>query len=183
MIIFIDLDWTLLDTQKYRDLLIRAGAVETVEDNGKKLVIPREKRLEVTNRADFNSFLYGDTIPFLSHWNKKVKLYLITFGDKEIQKIKVERSGLKPYFSEIIYTGEVHKAPFIGAQSGCLQGECAFFLDDNVSELELAARTCPNLHVVRMRRPKGEHSYDPGADTFVSVSNLGEFEVLLRCEI
>jgi len=51
--------------------------------------------------------LFPDTIEILKYLQKKYKLHLITNGFAEVQWIKIERSGLKPFFEHIIVSEEV----------------------------------------------------------------------------
>ena len=51
--------------------------------------------------------LFPDAMEVLGYLQNKYKLHLITNGFAEVQWIKVERSGLKPFFEHIIISEEV----------------------------------------------------------------------------
>jgi putative hydrolase of the HAD superfamily len=51
--------------------------------------------------------LFPDTIDVLKYLKQKYTLHLITNGFAEVQGIKIEQSGLKPFFQEIIISEEV----------------------------------------------------------------------------
>lgn len=50
--------------------------------------------------------LFPDTIEVLSYLQQKYKLHLITNGFAEVQWIKLEHSGLKPFFEHIVISEE-----------------------------------------------------------------------------
>lgn len=51
--------------------------------------------------------LFSDAIEVLNYLQQKYKMHLITNGFAEVQWIKVENSGLKPFFEHIIISEEV----------------------------------------------------------------------------
>jgi putative hydrolase of the HAD superfamily len=51
--------------------------------------------------------LFPDAVEVLQYLQEKYKLHLITNGFAEVQWIKIERSGLKPFFEHIIISEEV----------------------------------------------------------------------------
>ena len=51
--------------------------------------------------------LFPDAVDVLAYLQEKYKLHLITNGFAEIQWIKIEHSGLKPFFEHIIISEEV----------------------------------------------------------------------------
>jgi len=51
--------------------------------------------------------LFPDAVEVLQYLQGKYKLHLITNGFAEVQWIKIERSGLKPFFEHIIISEEV----------------------------------------------------------------------------
>jgi len=54
----------------------------------------------------FNA-LFDGTIEILSYLKPKYKLHIITNGFGEIQNDKIEKSGIKPFFTELITSDEV----------------------------------------------------------------------------
>jgi putative hydrolase of the HAD superfamily len=56
--------------------------------------------------APRNVFLFPDAIEVLHQLHKKYSLHLITNGFAEVQTIKLQESGLKPYFKSIITSEE-----------------------------------------------------------------------------
>ena len=51
--------------------------------------------------------LFPDAVEILGYLQRKYKLHLITNGFAEVQWIKIENSGLKPFFEHIIISEEV----------------------------------------------------------------------------
>lgn len=130
MIIIFDLDYTLLDTESFKEGLAEALSLTTEQFNNsykkyfKERAIPYnidQHIMYLTNDAgengeaiklrlkDFFStidkYLFADAESVLRKMKEAgYKLVLLTFGDVEWQKIKVENLKIKKYFDEIIYT-------------------------------------------------------------------------------
>lgn len=58
------------------------------------------------NLPKFNT-LFDGTIEILTYLKPKYKLHIITNGFSEIQNAKIEKSGIKPFFTELITSDEV----------------------------------------------------------------------------
>ncbi|MFA6272102.1 MAG: HAD family hydrolase [Patescibacteria group bacterium] len=85
----------------YREHLRLLAQTEELDENDLLLNFN-----EIVNSA--NEFLFPDTVDFLNALKSipKSELYLLTFGQDEFQQAKVEASGIKAYFREIIDTVE-----------------------------------------------------------------------------
>lgn len=128
--IFIDFDGTIYDTNKLRkefySLLESLGfneadIVSAYKDECRDNFFTAEgmlRRLHQIKNFDFDeivqkeraihdknpSFLYEDTINFLKNIDReKYEVNLITLGNFEFQKFKVEKSEIKQYFDNIYY--------------------------------------------------------------------------------
>lgn len=58
------------------------------------------------NLPKFNT-LFDGTIEILTYLKPSYKLHIITNGFSEIQNAKIEKSGIKPFFTELITSDEV----------------------------------------------------------------------------
>ncbi|OGZ46064.1 MAG: hypothetical protein A3J54_02455 [Candidatus Ryanbacteria bacterium RIFCSPHIGHO2_02_FULL_45_13b] len=110
---------------------------------------------------EFNSFccsidryLYPDVVPFLRTLQKKHEFFLLTFGDKLFQNMKITGSGIIPYITRIIITENVTKDKEAYTISGV---EPTIFVDDNPLALMAVKRYAPHIITVRMKREEGEH--------------------------
>ncbi|MBA3665944.1 MAG: noncanonical pyrimidine nucleotidase, YjjG family [Bacteroidetes bacterium] len=69
-----------------------------------------EENLKVTElyleRSPYGTHLKKDCIEVLDYLQPNYSLHLITNGFKEVQHIKIENCGLKPYFSQILISEE-----------------------------------------------------------------------------
>ncbi|MBU1074752.1 HAD hydrolase-like protein [Patescibacteria group bacterium] len=133
MKIVLDFDHTLFDTEKFKQALQGRLAMfgVTVDQFNSNYRIVKEQlghydyqehlRLlaqeeeldendlllnfnEIVNSA--NEFLFPDVLNFLESLKaiSKSELYLLTFGQDKFQQAKVEASGIRPYFKEVVDT-------------------------------------------------------------------------------
>jgi phosphoglycolate phosphatase-like HAD superfamily hydrolase len=135
--ILLDFDHTLLDTDRFFWVDLRAAAVGCVIDPGEwetsyAEVWPTgyslEKHLNVLARrgevagaavaemrrvlresfGDLRAYLFADVEPFLRRLRaQRVPCFLVSFGDPAWQAYKVQGAGLSPFFQEIFFTGRV----------------------------------------------------------------------------
>lgn len=85
----------------YREHLRLLSQAEELDENDLLLSFT-----EIINTA--SEYLFSDTLNFLDKLKAITgsELYLLTFGQDEFQQAKVEASGLKKYFKEIVDTVE-----------------------------------------------------------------------------
>ena len=176
---YIDFDYTLFDTYKFRQELYKIlennGLNETyltvtpeMKENGKNLLNVRQvfKYLAKTNGIELENFiepleklysicedfLYNDSIEFLSYLKSKGnKLYLLTWGDKEFQKEKVISTKIDKYFDKMYFTEELKYT------LDCIDYTQGIFLDDSIRDLEGLYSRNP-LKVIRIKRENGSNS-------------------------
>lgn len=102
-----------------------------------------------TEMADAVWYLFGDTRQFLEQFSRQVTLYLLSFGQPEMQKKKLTGAGIEPYFDGIYLVDEAK------AESNRLPISAvsrAIFINDNIEEmLELAKlyRWADHIHINR----------------------------------
>lgn len=190
---YLDFDYTLFDTYKFREELYKILEINgldkttlplTVEkkDNSQKLLnikevfkkLSKEKNIPVENFMNpleklyerGHEFLYSDSIEFLEYLKSKGhKIYTITWGEKEYQKEKLKISKTYEYFNEIIYAEQLKYTLDIDYENG-------IFIDDSVRDLEgLYNRNAKQ--VFRIKRKNGKNS-----DKELNIKEILEFETL-----
>lgn len=190
---YLDFDYTLFDTYKFREelykILEKNGLDRTylaitpeMKTNGQKLLNIKElfKSLSETKNISLNNFfqpledlyarcdelVYDDTVEFLNYLkSKNHKLHVLTWGEKEFQKEKLKASKLYEYFDEIIYAEQLKYTLDIDYENG-------IFIDDSVRDLEgLYNRNAKQ--VFRIKRKNGKNS-----DKELNIKEILEFETL-----
>ena len=175
---YLDFDYTLFDTHAFRqglyEILEQNGLDNSyleltpeMKTNGQKLLNIKElfKNISETTNIPLNNFInpleelytkshefvYDDTLEFLNYLkSKNHKIYLLTWGEKEFQKEKIQASKLINYFDEIIYAEQLKYTLNIDYENG-------IFVDDSVRDLEgLYQRHAKQ--VFRIKRKNGKNS-------------------------
>ncbi|GGH65185.1 YjjG family noncanonical pyrimidine nucleotidase [Phaeocystidibacter marisrubri] len=62
---------------------------------------------EYIKRSPHKTHLFPSTLDVLEHLGKSYEMHIITNGFSEVQDIKLEKSGLKPFFKSVITSEEV----------------------------------------------------------------------------
>ena len=170
MRIFIDFDWTLFNTEMFKK--------ETGTERVSCIDNPQICFNALSMAGDIGKFLFADTTDFLkSHAHHT--LILITFGHKEYQKAKIQRSGILHLFESTIFIDDKLKGDVVKCDTKHA-GEKAIFLDDDIIQLTNMRESCPHITSVRMRRKEVNFGSDITQNDFPEVSNLNEFAKLLQ---
>lgn len=193
---YIDLDYTMMDTTRFHEarykLLEEYGItheqqeemIKYIMKEEKKLLnldylciklcekynLPKEEILTKINEIIDNSYiyLYEDTIDFLEFLkNEGHNLYILTWGDKELQFQKIKGAKIQKYFDDIILTEELKFNIDIDYQDG-------IFIDDNPRDLEGLYNRNP-IDVIRIKRENGKYSEKPSSINFKEYKSLKEF--------
>ena len=175
---YLDFDYTLFDTHKFREelykILEKNGFDKTylsltpeMKTKGQKLLnikklfkslseqknIPLNNFLEPLEKlyARGKNFVYEDTIEFLKYLkSQNNKIYLLTWGDKDFQEEKLKSSKLEPYFDKIIYAEELKYTLNIDYSNG-------IFIDDSIRDIE-GLYNQKAKKVYRIKRKNGKNS-------------------------
>lgn len=195
---YLDFDYTLFDTYAFREklykILERNGLDRTylkltpqTENKEQKLLNIKElfnnlsisKNIPIENflkpledlYSKCSEFVYDDTIEFLNYLiSKKHKLYILTWGDKEFQKEKIQASGLYKYFDEIIYAEQLKYMLDIDYENG-------IFIDDSIRDLKgLYNKNAKK--VFRIKRKNGKNS-----EKELNIKEILEFNSLKELQI
>lgn len=175
---YLDFDYTLFDTYKFREELYEIleknnldksylTLTPELKTNGQKLLNIKElfrnlsdlKNIPISNFLEpleelykkGHKFVYDDSVEFLKYLkSKENQIYLLTWGEREYQKEKIKASKLDIYFDEIIFAERLKYTLDIDYENG-------IFIDDSVRDLEeLYNRNAKQ--VFRIRRKNGKNS-------------------------
>lgn len=179
---YLDLDHTMLDTNQFHkaryQMLERYGITKEEQKDMELYITQIEKKLinldylctklcekhnisieevltELHRIVDNCSiYLYDDTIEFLEYLKSKGnKVYVLTWGDRELQEQKVSGSGIRKYMDEVIVTEELKYQIDIDYENG-------IFIDDNPRDLEGLYKNNPK-EVIRIKREGAKYSQKP----------------------
>lgn len=149
----LDFDRTLFDTDAFkRALLVRpelAGfsPLEEMDLAAELNTRSREGRLAFAP-GELAEFLYPDVRPFLEAYRDRVRI--VTFGNPDLQRIKIESALAGLPAIEYWLTHEVRKGAYL---ANCeLGGDPHALIDDAPLELEILDASCPHIEGIEIRR-------------------------------
>lgn len=186
MKIYIDFDGTLFNTDKYiedfMNILNDYGIDKALFDEVKNRICGNSKLFNINVIIDYfvtkhnidnslkekinnllnDSYVYSDVIECLTSLiNERYELYLLTYGDGEFQKLKINASNLSKYFKDIIIT-EKDKSKLD------IDYENSIFIDNNPIEVERFYNSNAR-NIIRIRR-----SSDKFANTGCNISDIAQ---------
>jgi len=204
MKIIFDFDYTLFDTSHFLDALCEKFSKYSISKDifSKRLAGAYNKKhifkpslflrtfIKDSHKPynllvdEFNSFcssahahVYSDTIPLLRALQKSHALFLLTFGDKRFQQMKIKGAELAPYFTRIVVTENRIKDKEAHTISGA---EPTIFVDDNPLALTAVKRYAPHIITVRIKREEGEHGdKSSGKGMDYEITSLNELHTFL----
>lgn len=119
-----------------------------------------------------NKYLYEDVLPFLL-WlkEKKIKIVLLTKGNREFQLKKIEYTGILDYLDEIITTlnekGDLN-----------IDYQHSIFIDDNPQEIDsLLEKNC--YKIIRIKRSNCKYNNISTKEKVLEVNCLADIKKLL----
>lgn len=175
MKVYIDFDGTLFDTDRYTkdfmNIFHEYDINEEIFDETKKILFNENKLFNINVIIDYfiekydidiqlrrkiddllnHSYIYSDVLDCLNMLvNNGYELYLLTYGDKDFQKMKIDASNISKYFKEIIIT-EKDKSKLN------LNYKNSIFIDNNPIEIESFCNSKAKS-VIRIRRNSDRYS-------------------------
>ena len=163
MTIILDFDRTLFDTNRFRRALPVVYFI--------KVIFWRKSWLK--------RFVFDDTIPFLEA-HAHTTLILMTYGLEKYQQAKISGSGLTTYFKKVIVTKGLKGKEIRGLLHNENYQDPIVFVDDRLYQLESVLEECPEVLVIRMRRPEQPDSGEGSYKGYYEVSNMQELTALLK---
>ncbi len=104
-------------------------------------ILAREALESVIHKS--NRYLYRDTLSFLQDLNERdFKLILVTHGNQAFQKQKLQHSGLKNYFANVILSSNLKMVTLKRIEHKFGR---AFFISDHINELIQIKQHLPKL--------------------------------------
>ncbi len=115
-------------------------------------------------------------------------LYIVTFGSKFIQDIKISGSGLTYLFKDIIITeGDKGEAVSRLFKKNGYNKKKSIFVDDRINHLQKIITLHPNMNCVVMIRPEGRYTKkmikDKNFSNYLSVENMNDLVKLIATDI
>ncbi len=156
MTYFLDFDRTLFDLDEFKKYVYTrpelATKKELLEANFAKTLgdLLRSEELNF-EPGELTPFLYSDSAQFLR--DKENAATIITFGDPELQKKKVQAALVGIPRLSVMYVGELRKGTFLAPHTHLHKN--AVLVDDSPLELEILAAEAPELQLYEMRRDGG----------------------------
>lgn len=162
MIILLDLDHTLFDTNRARSLV---GKEEFSREDMQSL--PAET---------VQSLIYKDVWPFLARVHKAGHITnVLTFGERALQETKFIRSGLRDVIARAWYADGEQKYKVVPRILEALgEGNDFLFFDDRLEELNAMKKYFPAFACVRVRRPGTKYSLEDGDGSFLEITSFDE---------
>ena len=99
-------------------------------------------------------FVYSDFAGFAGNFGKE-NLILLSYGDANFQKEKIEKSGIASFFKEIIITRD--KAKSFKTIFQKYNAEKIFFIDDKADQVNQIKKYFPQVVAIKIERPQGKH--------------------------
>ena len=180
---FLDLDGVILDTERFisdfKKLLLELGAskeaidayycsqktkyrsrtyylirhIETMRDTlGFRCI--EEARCRIDGLIDgLPGYLFTDSIPFLETIQSD-NVFLVTYGGRKLQELKISKTGIAKYFKEIAITdgGKKSDALIEFRRRGLIGGFDGIFIDDREKEILSIKKIFPEIIAVWLQR-------------------------------
>lgn len=191
-ICFVDFDRTLFDTTQFRvgyenflrglgvNEMLWAESYATIKRNEGNLYTIEKHLAEITRHkpdfsvaeaiekfyrafADLKPYLYADAIPFLE--SAKAHGYavcLLSHGDTAWQRYKVRAAGIADYFDDLFFTNR-EGAKYIHIEEAQALYPHLIYVDDNLTELDIAKRAVPECETYFIHRLPGVHDASAAA--------------------
>ncbi len=144
---------------------------------------------EVSNTAEvmdcfltlLKDYLFPDAIDFLESLPTK-NVFMVTYGGRQLQELKIEKTCLRPYFRDIAIThGGLKTDAIISLRDGGLIDEISgVFIDDSGSEISRMKARFPQIYSILVHRPGGKHNEEPCFGQDVTVCDLVEAGSIIK---
>ncbi|MCK4919021.1 MAG: hypothetical protein KAS01_01410 [Candidatus Pacebacteria bacterium] len=125
----------------------------------------------------FSDFIFSDFFCFLNI-AKKEELILLSYGLSDFQKNKIEKSGIIPYFSEIIITSR-DKAEDVEEIQNKYK-EKLVFIEDKAESIDSVKKKLPEVTTMKIIRPQGGHIEKKSELTNYIIQDLFRLEDIIN---
>lgn len=174
--IIVDFDDTLFGTQKFKQALVKSLAglgvseelfwqtyseARILENGSFSYSFSRHAKILEKQGFDYNGilgkfnlvkikdFLFVDTVEFLEYLKKIGQdLYLLSLGDDNFQKLKVEECGIGSYFKKVFFRGKDKGLVVKEILQECGEDSNIFFINDKIEESKKIQQDFPELKII-----------------------------------
>lgn len=198
MKIFIDFDDVLFNTKQFREDLVdifkRNGVAEEqyeeekywdrkynlkkqIKSLGDKYGVDTDKLTKDTDNlfVDTRRYVFPDVKEFLEK-AEKTSLFLISYGDQEIQWRKIEKARLGDKFQEIIITGDKVKAvEDVLKKYKDIKIRESYFIDDRSTYIDKMKNAFPEITTILIKRPEGRYNNESESSADMVTDSLVNF--------
>ena len=128
-------------------------------------------------KEKINNFLFEDAIYFLESLKEsKQDLYLLSLGDENFQKLKVEECGIAKYFKKVFFLGK-DKELIVKEIFQENKDSNVFFINDKIEESQKIKKDFPNINVIlKQAVTLTEEEYkNSGLKYFLDLTSIKEY--------
>lgn len=128
--------------------------------------------------SNTNKFIYPDFFDFVRGFEKS-NLIILSFGEINFQRTKIENSKIASFFDEVIITSKdkVEDLTVICKKYG---NDKIFFIDDKAEQVNMVKINLPQVIAIKMERSQGEHVNIKSELADYTVKNLNEAKKIIN---
>ncbi|MFH1049038.1 MAG: hypothetical protein V1732_05245 [Patescibacteria group bacterium] len=154
--------------------------IDLIVNSNKSESLIKKKIKEKINLILFNTdkFIYSDFFDFISGFEKN-DLILLSFGEINFQRTKIENSKIASFFVEVMITVK-NKVENLKLISKKHKNDKIFFIDDKAEQIDMVKKNLPQIITFKMERSQGEHVDVKSNLTDYIVKNLDEARVIIN---
>ena len=123
---------------------------------------------------DLRHYIFQDAKPFLGKIGKR-NLFLISYGDKEIQMEKIQKAGMGDHFNQIVITTNKIEAIKKILKEEKKENKKMYFLDDKGQYIEEVKKALPKITAILVKRLEGRYQNEPNKMADVVVEKLIDY--------
>jgi hypothetical protein len=125
--------------------------------SGSRLPLEQMKRVLQNSFSDLRRYLFSDVLPFLRRTKGNgMRLYLLSFGDREWQRYKISACAVSGYFDDMLFAATPGgKSRLVQEQVKKLAGT-VHVIDNNPVDLDLIRDQGPEIQTYHMNRVPDE---------------------------
>lgn len=128
---------------------------------------------------DLKKYIFDGTEQLLGHLSKE-DIYLLTYGDNNFQNLKVDGSGLRKFFHQVIVTqgNKSEEIERVAKKDNFLTNETIIFCDNRCGHFTGAKES--GIITIHLKRPTDKYSQEPCEDCQYQVSTFEELNQILK---
>lgn len=129
--------------------------------------------------VDLKKYVFDGSEKFLVSLPKK-DTYLLTYGEKNFQDLKVDGSGLRGFFREVIVVqgNKPEEIERVAKRDGFVMDETIVFADNRCGHFVGAKER--GIITIHLKRPTDKYSQEPCEECQYTVSNFQELAKIIQ---